>query len=89
MTKASLLVALSKEQCDMGFLATRAETLELTLDSWTYIHKGVSGSTSKVTESARIRNEKLSKEFTLKVWFNKAPEDYFVDSEVNIRMIFT
>lgn len=74
MTKASLQSALSKGQGDMGFLTTQAETLELMLDRWAYIH-----------EKDAVRGYYIKK-ITLKVWFSKAPDDYFVDSELNVRV---
>lgn len=86
MTKASLLVALSESQGDMGFATTRAQTLELVMDSWTYFCPEICGS---MRERAAARGAPTSygiskKNITLKVWFNKDPDDYFVGSEFNV-----
>lgn len=81
MTEASLHSALSKRQSDMGLLTTQAETLELVVDRWTYIKK-------RAMKRSPMEHyyDKLRKEITLKVCFNKAPDDYSVDSELNVRV---
>ncbi|ETS80245.1 hypothetical protein PFICI_07774 [Pestalotiopsis fici W106-1] len=73
MTKSTLLETLSRKEGITGFLASRAEELELLLDKWTYDRANKAGS---------IYYNKI----TLRVSFRDVPDEAFVDSEVLIRI---
>lgn len=86
-TKASLLAALSKGQGDWDFFDTAGKNLQLdlVLDRWTGFHF----TTSLVGKYERSTIHSYPENIELQVRFNRALHDFFVDSEVSVKIFCT